>query len=103
MKEPTSTMKTGFIPEIDLLQQSGHVEEYRTGQLLAKRLERLIKRQRSEMRQLVIIRGILGRLMPGQTRKAIAGAIAKEVEAQSRRALRITSKMIADAKTHDRK
>ena len=91
-------MKTGFIPEIDLLQQSGHVEEYRAGELLAKRLERLIKRQRGEIRQLAILRGILGRLVPGQTREAIAEALAKEVEAQSRQALRIANKMITEAK-----
>ena len=98
MKEFTSTMKENFIPEIDRLLQSGHVEEYRTGQLLEKRIERLIKRQRGEIRQLAILRDILDRLMPGSNREAVAKAIAKEVEAQSRQALRMASKMITEAK-----
>mgnify|MGYP006988862114 CR=1 FL=1 len=61
------------IKEIALLEQS--VYDSRTGELLAKRFEKLLKRQRSEYAQLCALRRDLNRLPPGPTREAIATKI----------------------------
>ena len=80
---------------IKQLELSADFDEQRAGELLAKRFERLVKRQGSELAQLTALRRDLRRLPPGP-RRAVAEGIADQVRTNNGRALRIADKMLDD-------
>lgn len=70
-----------------------------TGALLAKRFEKLMKRQYSEIMQYSALRRALDRLPPGPIRKAIAAKIQEHTADHARRIERHAARLVEDAAT----
>ena len=83
------------ISEITQLEQSAY--DSRTGALLAKRFERLLKRQHSEIAQYKGLRRDLNRLPPGPTRAAIAAKIRAFSADHARRIERYSNKLVEES------
>lgn len=83
------------IKEIAQLEQSAY--DGRTGELLAKRFERLLKRQHSEIAQYKGLRRDLDRLPPGPTREAIAAKIRAFTADHARRIERYATKLVEES------
>lgn len=85
------------IPEITRLEQSR--EDGPTGALLAKRFDRLMKRQYSEIKQYKALSRDLDRLPPGPIRKAIAATIRAYTADHARRIERWAARLVREADT----
>ena len=83
------------IKEIAQLELSPY--DGRTGDLLAKRFERLLKRQHSEIAQYKALRRDLSRLPPGPTREAIAAQIRAYTADHARRIERYAAKLVEES------
>ena len=83
------------IQEIAQLEKSGF--EQSTGALLARKYERLLKRQQGELRQLQGLRCALDRLEPGPTRNAIAAQILQATAEHARRAQRLAQDLLKES------
>lgn len=84
------------IREIAQLEKS--LFDSRTGELLAKRFERLLKRQHSEIAQYKALRRDLNRLPPGPTREAIADKIRAFTAEHARRIERYANKLVEESR-----
>lgn len=84
------------IAAITQLEQSPY--DSHTGALLAKRFERLLKRQRSEITQLKSLRRDLNRLPAGAQREAIARQIRAFTADHAHRLERYTNKLVEEAR-----
>jgi len=80
------------------LEGSTDPRERRTGELLAKHFEKLMRREYSQRLTLARLRADLKRLQPGPARDAVAAGILQQVKAHNAGALRDAEKIVEDAR-----